>query len=845
MALSLELDPRVETFRGQVELSLQIERATSTLWLHAVGLVIERAELTGAAAPVPLRVRTLAHGVLELTSSTVLRPGPGVVHLRYRGQAGEAERGLFRRQLDGAWYLLSQGQAQYARRIAPCFDEPRWKVPWRVTITAPAQDVVLGNAPSARVEQLADGRRRHELEPTEPMASYLVALAVGPLELVPVGALGQGQVPVRLAVPRGARARTAMALELVPRAVAAVERALALPLPGRKLDLVAVPGFFGGMENPGLILLDAEHVLGGPSMEAPEALGHRPALARLLVHELAHQWLGNEVTPATWRELWFSEGLATWVAQEAGLPELEAEHGRALSWVQAVTDPAVARRGLRRWPGRWGQPSARELEELGDPVVYDKGALVVGSLAHWLGGERLRAALRELLARHRGGHLTGEEVALALRPLHAGAPRALIEQLDHVGTPHVRAALRCPEGGPARLVIEGPALALPVCVRFAGDQGVQRRCELVRGRSEWTLGACPAWLALNDDVRGAYTWSLSLPEGHPRRRLPWPPAAEQTRAERVALGAERRWALSSRGEVAAALRYLRESARAMEEGERAAALERALYDLELIAALEPLVAEDDLSRWRQLVADYAAGVWHLAPSLQAGSALERWVAWRTPVRLAQVSWPLAAVAAARRALEGGGGERGGVRGAGAGDERRERAASGGTQARVWRWRVALRTGGKAAEQSSRDLLEELTLAPTPLRTALLSVLGALPREGLPLLWRALDESRVSWSEMVPELVALLARRDLQEMVMAQLLSRAGRLRTALAPVEVDSLGVALARLCTAHGRVQAEALLLALGASSRVRSATERTIERCRVARQAFAAEVAKVLGET
>ena len=37
-------------------------------------------------------------------------------------------------------------------------------------------------------------------------------------------------------------------------------------------------------------------------------------MARMVAHELVHQWIGNLVTPEWWDEIWIKEGLAAFLA---------------------------------------------------------------------------------------------------------------------------------------------------------------------------------------------------------------------------------------------------------------------------------------------------------------------------------------------------------------------------------------------------------------------------------------------------------------------------------------------------------------------------------------------------
>jgi alanyl aminopeptidase len=311
--LALAVDPAADHFTGEVEIELAIAAPTRVIWLHAAALTIASASIVAGGATQPATiVDDAAHERIGVVVPTPLAAGPATVTLAYRGEVTDDDAvGVFRQEVEGRTYLFTQFQANYARRAAPCFDEPGWKTPWLVEVTAPAGLVVLGNTAAVRTE-LVDGRQVVGFAPTAPLPSYLVALAVGPFELVDVGPVGQAAVPTRIATPVGRAAEAAAAARFTPRAVAALEAYLGRPLPLTKLDLVAAPTLFGAMEHPGLVTFAAEILLEDPAR--PSFAGRRQ-LRQTVAHELAHQWFGNLVTPAWWDDLWLSEALASWLGE--------------------------------------------------------------------------------------------------------------------------------------------------------------------------------------------------------------------------------------------------------------------------------------------------------------------------------------------------------------------------------------------------------------------------------------------------------------------------------------------------------------------------------------------------
>jgi len=524
-AVTLHIDPRKEDFHGVATIAIQIRNPVTTIWLHGVDLSVSRAELLGdEGRHIEAIVREGEYGLLGLHFNTELKEGPARIHIEYQARMGD-DAGAIRRTIGGssdrADFVFTTFEPMDARRVFPCFDEPRFKVPWQLSLIIPEHNQAFSNTRPIEEQVLPDGTQHVRFAKTRPLPSYLVAFAVGLLDAVEVeGAPARTRILVRSgrrATAQGSAGATAAIFERVQQVVGA-------PIPYSKHDLVFVPGFpWGGMEHPGLIAVREgwfPSTYGGIG----EDLG-----SSTIAHELAHLWFGDLVTMAWWDDIWLSEGLARWASAEfytyspiAPAAPWRTRHQRyelmrqdAISRLPAIRPRVTTPEEVRVLFGleprtRWGR-------------TWEKAPFLLDMVEQFVGKGRFQAGLQTYLRAHADSTATTADFATAMS---RGAGMDLCDVFStfvaQQGIPLVQAQLDCEEDGvrvllsqrpdrrenPVVPVAEKPTLwSIPVCIRY--PQG--SRCVVLstpRATIRLPLETCPSWIFPNRNDDGYYWYEL-------------------------------------------------------------------------------------------------------------------------------------------------------------------------------------------------------------------------------------------------------------------------------------------------------------------------------------------------
>ncbi|GGT25118.1 metallopeptidase [Streptomyces tanashiensis] len=376
--LTLAYDPASGRLDGTTEITARAGQDLSAFNLDLAGLTVRGATVDGAPA-----AYNRAGNELTLRPHEEIPEGAEFrATVTYTGvpepltDADGSKEGWLRT----AGGAVAVGEPAGSMTWFPGNHHPSDKASYDVTLTLPAGTDGFSNGIRTARRTEPDGRVTTEWHSAEPMASYLATVAIGRYETGTATALGS--VPV---------------LTAAEPPVAAGSAALRGEIPGILARQVERFGPYPFSAAGAIVTRDG--TLGYALETQTRPVFPSSSFDRTtLVHELAHQWFGNSVTPADWRDIWLNEGFATyaeWLYSE------EYEHVPARThFARAFAQDA-----------NWAFPPAAppSAENLFDPPVYQRGAMVLHKLRETVGDRVFDEILRGWPAKYRHANATTDD----------------------------------------------------------------------------------------------------------------------------------------------------------------------------------------------------------------------------------------------------------------------------------------------------------------------------------------------------------------------------------------------------------------------------------------------------
>ncbi len=357
--LDVRYAPATDMLFGHATIDAVATQDLSSFNLDFVGLQINSITVDGAAATWDRQVQ---HELVVTPATPIANGAAFTVVADYDGVPKSpvsfgARSGAVRTD-DG---VVIYGEPDVAAYWFPSNDHPRDKATFTIELTVPeglkaiSNGRFLGHAPDG------SGRVTWSWEETSPMATYLAMAVVGRFQIDRFET--SGGIPVFNAVdprvPRGAKA--------------------SLAKEGPVINFLAQQFGPYPFDDLGGIV---DEWKGGFALEnqtrpiyPPGFFGSRPNMY-VIVHELAHQWFGDDVSVDQWQHMWLNEGFASyaewlWAGEhDDGTPQQILN-----SWCEIGANNSF-----------WDlQPGAPGVDDLFAFQVYVRGAMTLQALRKTVG----------------------------------------------------------------------------------------------------------------------------------------------------------------------------------------------------------------------------------------------------------------------------------------------------------------------------------------------------------------------------------------------------------------------------------------------------------------------------
>jgi aminopeptidase N len=385
-SIDLTFDPEPNTLSALVEITANATEPLSAFSLDFVGFDVLEVKVDGTTA-----VFDRSQGELIIEAPTPIAPDREfTTTVRYVGtpapvlsQALPFEVG-WRTDAAGTAYVVAEPDG--GRSWLPLNDHPSDKATYTFSITVP--EPLMAAANGTFVERITDlGWSTWIWDCSHPMASYLATVVIGQLEIVSDEASTDlSGVAIRNVLPQDLAATPPAALGSQGEMIEFFESVFG-PYPFGTYGIAVVDDFEAAEENQTLSIFG-------------RFFADSQFFETVLVHELAHQWFGNSVTPADWGDVWLNEGFATY----AEWLWVEHTNGEA-----AYASTIAGERNQMALTADLAPPGNPPATDLFNASVYVRGGLVLHALRSEIGDDAFFATLRTFTADHRHSNASTDD----------------------------------------------------------------------------------------------------------------------------------------------------------------------------------------------------------------------------------------------------------------------------------------------------------------------------------------------------------------------------------------------------------------------------------------------------
>lgn len=377
--VDLTLEPKAKRIKSQVEIIVARYKPSAEVVLNlSENMKIEFVSIDGK------KVEFKRTGDNVYFSDSNTKPDTITIRAEYSGEPGK-NKNFFFGKINGNQVIYTLNEPENARNWLLCRDTPSDKAGLQIRIANDSEftSVSVGTLDSTYIEKTT-GKKVYSWSSRYPIATYLISFYSAPYT----------------SLFDSYKREDGDSLELSIYGFKWHEEKFRIILADHKEFFSIMEKYFGKYpfveEKYGV----AAFLWQAGAMEYQTISGfgtgfidNYPQNVNIFVHELAHQWFGNSVTPKTWKDIWLNEGFATfaeWLYLE--------ESGRRTE--KDILSPRLA---LEKNPHLLsGQVYGSE--DLFTLAVYIKGAWVLRMLRHEIGDEKFFAMIREYYKIHSYGN---------------------------------------------------------------------------------------------------------------------------------------------------------------------------------------------------------------------------------------------------------------------------------------------------------------------------------------------------------------------------------------------------------------------------------------------------------